>query len=111
MDEWQIERLDASHKREAFTCGKAPLDEFLRALVSQYEKRRLGRTYDAVRPGDKCRTTNDTSFFLSNPSKKDSRYNLLPVRSKSETWFIGSEKKTGLAGRKCGSAGAADQLR
>jgi GNAT superfamily N-acetyltransferase len=30
-----------------------PLDNFLRTLVSQYEKRRLGRTHVVVRPGEK----------------------------------------------------------
>ncbi len=50
MANWQIERLDRSHERAAFACGKAPLDEFLHSLVTQYEKRRLGRTYVAVLP-------------------------------------------------------------
>jgi GNAT superfamily N-acetyltransferase len=53
MADWQVERLDRSHQRGEFACGKASLDEFLKALVSQYEKRRLGRTYVAVRPGDR----------------------------------------------------------
>jgi GNAT superfamily N-acetyltransferase len=53
MAEWTFERLDRSHQRDGFVCGKAPLDEFLRSLVSQYEKRKLGRTYVAVRPGEK----------------------------------------------------------
>jgi GNAT superfamily N-acetyltransferase len=53
MAEWSVERLDRSHGRGEFTCGKAPLDSFLRTLVSQYEKRRLGRTYVVVRPGEK----------------------------------------------------------
>ena len=53
MPEWVIERLDRTHERGEFHSGKAPLDEFLRALVSQYEKRKLGRTYVAVRPGEK----------------------------------------------------------
>lgn len=51
MAEWIIERLNASHDRTDFQSGTAPLDHFLRALVSQYEKRRLGRTYVAVHPG------------------------------------------------------------
>jgi GNAT superfamily N-acetyltransferase len=34
-----------------FSCGKPPLDEFLRTLVSQYEKRHLGRTYVDCHPG------------------------------------------------------------
>jgi GNAT superfamily N-acetyltransferase len=53
MDEWQIERLDSTHERGEFCCGKAPLDDFLRSLVSQYEKRQLGRTYVAVIAGEK----------------------------------------------------------
>jgi GNAT superfamily N-acetyltransferase len=52
MAEWYIERLARAHERGEFCCGKAPLDAFLRSLVSQYEKRRLGRTYVAVRQGE-----------------------------------------------------------
>ena len=53
MADWQIERLERGHVRDAFSCGKPPLDEFIHRLVSQYEKRNLGRTYVAVRPGEK----------------------------------------------------------
>ena len=53
MADWEIERLERGHVRDAFSCGKPPLDEFIHRLVSQYEKRNLGRTYVAVRPGDK----------------------------------------------------------
>jgi GNAT superfamily N-acetyltransferase len=52
MAEWVVERLGRAHQRAEFCCGKPPLDNFLHALVSQYEKRGLGRTYVAVRPGD-----------------------------------------------------------
>jgi len=52
MADWRIERLSRSHDRSGFSCGKPPLNEFLRTLVSQYEKRNLGRTYVAVLPGD-----------------------------------------------------------
>src|SRR3954447_22205675 len=38
--------------REGFDCGKPPLNDFLRALVSQYEKRNLGRTYVALEGED-----------------------------------------------------------
>jgi len=51
MDDWLIEPLSGTHERGEFCCGKAPLDEFLRSLVSQYEKRKLGRTYVAVHAG------------------------------------------------------------
>jgi GNAT superfamily N-acetyltransferase len=53
MDDWRIERLGRSHARSGFDCGKGPLNDFLRSLVSQYEKRNLGRTYVALRPGEK----------------------------------------------------------
>ena len=45
MDDSRIERLHASHDRKAFDCGQLSLDEVLRALVGQYEKGELGRTY------------------------------------------------------------------
>lgn len=53
MAEWNVERLSRDHERGEFSCGKGPLDSFIRTLVSQYEKRRLGRTYVVVRPGEK----------------------------------------------------------
>lgn len=52
MAEWVIEPLRPAHERASFTCGKAALDTFLRSLVSQYEKRRLGRTFIATPAGD-----------------------------------------------------------
>jgi GNAT superfamily N-acetyltransferase len=52
MVDWQIQPLDRGHIREAFSCGKAPLDDFIRRLVTQYEKRNLGRTYVADQPGE-----------------------------------------------------------
>jgi GNAT superfamily N-acetyltransferase len=53
MDEWVIEPLSRAHERGEFCCGKGPLDQFLHSLVSQYEKRRLGRTYVVTRPSEK----------------------------------------------------------
>ena len=52
MGEWRIERLDHGHVRAGFDCGKPSLNDFLHALVSQYEKRNLGRTYVALQAGD-----------------------------------------------------------
>lgn len=52
MDEWVIEPLDRAHHRAAFSCGRPSLDRFIRELVRQYERRRLGRTYVAVRAGE-----------------------------------------------------------
>lgn len=52
MADRTIERLGRSHVRGEFACGKSPLDDFIRVLVGQYEKRNLGRTYVALRPGE-----------------------------------------------------------
>jgi GNAT superfamily N-acetyltransferase len=53
MASWKIELLASSHEREAFACGKAPLDNFLKNLAGQYERRRLARTFVAVAPGQR----------------------------------------------------------
>jgi GNAT superfamily N-acetyltransferase len=53
MAEWVIERLSKSHERGAFCCGKESLDTFLKTLVGQYEKKRIGRTFVATAPVDK----------------------------------------------------------
>lgn len=53
MDEWRIERLERSHRRDRFHCGQASLDEFIQRLVRQYDQRNLGRTYVAVRGNEK----------------------------------------------------------
>lgn len=53
MDDVLIEPFDkAKHPRAGFTCGQPSLDVFLQSLVTQYEKRKLGRTFVAFRPGD-----------------------------------------------------------
>ena len=52
MVEWIVEPFDKQHDRDGFTCGKPPLDDFIRARVSQYEKRRLGKTFVAVTKGE-----------------------------------------------------------
>ncbi len=51
MVDWEIKGLTAAHERGGFSCGQASLDTFVRTLVGQYEKRRLGRTYVATEPG------------------------------------------------------------
>ena len=52
MVDWTIEPFGKCHERASFTCGKPPLDDFIRARVSQYEKRRLGKTFVAVPPDE-----------------------------------------------------------
>jgi GNAT superfamily N-acetyltransferase len=52
MAEWVIEPLRAGHDRTGFSCGQPPLDNFIRALASQYQKRRLGRTFVATEQGE-----------------------------------------------------------
>ena len=53
MAKWTIEPFAKHHDRSAFTCGKPALDDFIHARVSQYEKRRLGKTFVAVPEGEK----------------------------------------------------------
>jgi hypothetical protein len=49
MAEFRIEAFDrASHDRSAFDCGQGALNDFIRTLVTQYEKRKLGKTFVAV---------------------------------------------------------------
>jgi GNAT superfamily N-acetyltransferase len=52
MAEWVIQRLRPIHERADFSCGQPLLDAFLHTLVTQYEKRRLGRTFVATRPDE-----------------------------------------------------------
>jgi ribosomal protein S18 acetylase RimI-like enzyme len=52
MADWNLERLSNHHERETFCCGNVSLDVFLKTLAGQYEKRRLGKTFVAVRAGE-----------------------------------------------------------
>lgn len=52
MPTWQIEHLSRHHDRSGFDCGVAALNDWLKKLVSQYEKRDLARAYVAVAPGN-----------------------------------------------------------
>jgi GNAT superfamily N-acetyltransferase len=47
---WVIERLTDGHDRSGFSCSKLPLDEFLKKLAGQYDRRDFARTYVAVVP-------------------------------------------------------------
>lgn len=51
-DDWQVELLNDRHERGEFSCGKAPLDVFLHTQAGQYNRKGIGRTYVAVRPGE-----------------------------------------------------------
>lgn len=52
MLDWVIEPLGKHHDRTAFACGKPSLDDFLRTMAGQYDKRRFGRTFVAVPAGE-----------------------------------------------------------
>jgi GNAT superfamily N-acetyltransferase len=52
MAEWQIESLSSIHDRQSFCCGKPSLDDFIRKLATQYDRRDMGRTYVAVTSSD-----------------------------------------------------------
>lgn len=46
--EWRIEPIRKAHLRDAFDCGVAELDEFVRRYARQNERLGLGRTFVAV---------------------------------------------------------------
>lgn len=52
MTDWRIEPFRSDHGRSDFSCGVPSLDDFIRLRVSQYEQRRLGKTYVAVPTSD-----------------------------------------------------------
>jgi GNAT superfamily N-acetyltransferase len=49
---WRIERLADTHDRSSFSCGQSSLDDFLKKLAGQYDRRDFARTYVAVLPPD-----------------------------------------------------------
>jgi GNAT superfamily N-acetyltransferase len=53
MVDWTDEPLGRDHDRSGFVCGRPSLDDFIRARVSRYERRRLGETFVAVPLGQR----------------------------------------------------------
>lgn len=51
MTEWRIEPLGPGHSRSDFACGIPSLDDFIRLRATQYQRRRLGKTFVAVTRG------------------------------------------------------------
>jgi GNAT superfamily N-acetyltransferase len=49
MVAWTISRLDRTHDRTAFDCGQSVLNEWLRDLAGQFDRRDLSRTFVATR--------------------------------------------------------------
>lgn len=78
MADWTIERLSTHHQREAFCCGNASLDVFLRSLAGQYEKRRLGKTFVAVRSGENI----VCGYYTSSAGSLD--LNILPEKQRKK---------------------------
>ncbi len=52
MSEWRVELLSDEHDRAAFSCGKSPLDTFLKTQAGQYSRRGVGRTFVATKQAD-----------------------------------------------------------
>ncbi|HVS34898.1 MAG TPA: GNAT family N-acetyltransferase [Gemmataceae bacterium] len=50
MPAWRIERLNDAHDRAAFDCGQPSLDDFLKRLAGQYERRDFAALYVATVP-------------------------------------------------------------
>src|SRR5438874_767237 len=51
--DWTIEPLTTAHDRKAFQCGRAQLDEYLHKYAKQHARKNVGRTFVAVRAGEK----------------------------------------------------------
>jgi GNAT superfamily N-acetyltransferase len=49
---WEIQKIDRSHDRASFDCGKTQLNEWIQRLAGQHERRDLSRTYVAVQSGE-----------------------------------------------------------
>ena len=70
MDDTVVEPFDKhKHERAGFHCGQPSLDSFLRTLVTQYEKRKLGKTFVAVRAGENGSGLLHTCFECCNSSR------------------------------------------
>jgi GNAT superfamily N-acetyltransferase len=52
MATWLIRRLDRSHDRTAFDCGRPILNQWLKHRAGQFDRRDLARTFVAVRPSE-----------------------------------------------------------
>jgi ribosomal protein S18 acetylase RimI-like enzyme len=52
MTTWVVQRLAKSHDRSLFDSGVPILDEWLKKIAGQHEKRDLARTYVATAPND-----------------------------------------------------------
>ena len=51
--EYTIEPITAQHDRASFDCGEPSLNVFLQRFARQNDEKGLGRTYVAVRPGER----------------------------------------------------------
>lgn len=49
---WSIRRLDKTHDRSAFECGRPMLNEWLQDRAGQFDRRDLSRTFVATRPDE-----------------------------------------------------------
>lgn len=49
-----VERLGPEHDRTAFRSGSEPLDTYLQRFALQNDRKGIGRTFVAVRPGEKA---------------------------------------------------------
>jgi GNAT superfamily N-acetyltransferase len=52
MSTWTIQRLQRTHDRSAFDCGRPLLNEWLKNRAGQFDRRDLSRTFVATRPGE-----------------------------------------------------------
>lgn len=51
MPQWDIQRLDRKHDRSQFDCGQPVLNEWLRSMAGQCDRRDLSKTFVALPTG------------------------------------------------------------
>ena len=79
---WKVELLSDEHARREFHCGVAHLDDYLHKYAGQHHQKNFGRTFVAVRSGEKqvlgyCTLSSSSVRFENLPdnvSKKLPRY-------------------------------------
>lgn len=109
---FRIAQLDSAHDRTTFTCGREPLDRYLREQVSQDVRRRVAACFVALADGERIAgyyTLASGSLLLADlPEKvikKLPRYPTVPVVRMGR---LAVEKK--FAGQGLGGALLADAL-
>jgi predicted GNAT family N-acyltransferase len=85
-DGYAIERLDGTHSRDGFSCGKEPLDKFLTTQAYQDQKKNISTTHVLIVAGTKdvvgyvtLATTEIPVANLPESARRITRYESIPA--------------------------------